>query len=73
MVSSAILKTTRTSEFFKDHQNSTSPKDKCYLRSFENLRVREFSNCTRNHAITCNIHDKIMQNRVIRLRHVQNN
>ena len=43
MVSSAILKKTRTSEFFKDYQNSTTPKDECYLRSMKNSRVRVFS------------------------------
>ena len=43
MVSSAIWKKTRTSEFFKDYQNCTSPKDECYLRSMKNSRVRVFS------------------------------
>ena len=47
----------------KDYQNSTSPKDKCSLRSLKNSRVRVF----------INIHDKIMRNCAIRLRHVQNN
>ena len=42
MVSSAIWKKTRTSEFFKDNQRSTSPKDECYLRSMKNSRVRVF-------------------------------
>ena len=40
--------------------------------SFGKLTSACFSNCTRNHAITY-IHDKVMQNCVIRLRHVQTN
>ena len=49
MVSSAIWEKTRTSEFFEDYGNSTSPKDECYLRA-------------RNHAILLinDMHDKIM-------------
>ena len=54
MVSSAIWKKTCTSEFFKDDdQNCTSPKDECNLKSLKNSRVYVFSNCTRNHTITC--------------------
>ena len=34
-------------EVFKDFQNSMSPKDKRYLRSLKNSRVRVFPNCTR--------------------------
>ena len=44
MVSSAIWKKTCTSEFFKDDRN---------LKSLKNSRVYVFSNCTRNHTITC--------------------
>ena len=54
MVSSAInLEKTCTSEFFKDDQNCTSPKDECNLKSLKNSRVYVFSNCTRNHTNTC--------------------
>ena len=53
MVSSAIWKKTCTSEFFKDDRNCTSPKDECNLTSLKNSRVYVFSNCTRNHTITC--------------------
>ena len=48
------MENTRTSEFFKDYQNSKSPKDECNLRSFNNSRVHVISNRA--------IHDKIMQN-----------
>ena len=53
MVSSAIWKKTCMSEFFKDDQNCTSPKDECNLKSLKNSRVYVFSNRTRNHTITC--------------------
>ena len=54
MVSSAIWKKhARVHEFFKDDQNCTSPKDECNLKSSKNSRVYVFSNCTRNHTITC--------------------
>ncbi len=53
MVSSAIWKKHATSEFFKDDQNCTSPKDEYNLKSLKNSRVYVFSNCTRNHTITC--------------------
>ena len=43
MVSSAIWKTC-TSEFFKDYENCTSPKDECNLKSLKNSRVYVFSN-----------------------------
>jgi hypothetical protein len=40
MVSSAIwIKHACASEFFKEHQNSRSPKDGCYLRSLKNSLV----------------------------------
>ncbi len=42
MVSSAIWKKTCTSEFFKEDQNCTSPKDKCNLKSLKNSRVHVF-------------------------------
>ena len=42
MVSSAIWKKTCTSEFFKDDQNCTSPKDECNLKSLKNSRVYVF-------------------------------
>jgi hypothetical protein len=42
MVSSAIWKRTCTSEFFKDYQNCTSPKDECNLKSLKNSRVYVF-------------------------------
>ena len=32
----------RTSEFFKDDQNCTSPKDECNLKSLKNSRVYVF-------------------------------
>jgi hypothetical protein len=51
MISCAIwIKRARVS-FFKD-QNSTSPKDECYLRSLKNSRVHVYPNFTRNHAIS---------------------
>ena len=53
MVSSAIWKKTCTSEFFKDDQNCKSPKDEYNLKSLKNSRVYVFSNCMRNHTITC--------------------
>ena len=37
---------------FQIPQNSTSPKDECYLRSLKNSRVHVYPNFTRNHAIT---------------------
>jgi hypothetical protein len=37
---------------FKDHQNCTSPKNECILKSWKNSRVYVFPNCTRNHTIT---------------------
>ena len=39
MVLSAIWEKTCTSEFFKDYQNCTSPKDECNLKSLKNSRV----------------------------------
>ena len=50
------------SEFFKNDQNCTSPKDECNLKSLKNSRVYVFSNCTRNYIILLlvnNIHEKI--------------
>ena len=52
MVSSGTQKKTHNSEFFKDYQNSLSPKDKSHLKSLKNSQVHVFPNCTRNHAIT---------------------
>jgi hypothetical protein len=37
---------------FQRPQNSTSPKDECYLRSLKNSRVHVNPNFTRNHAVT---------------------
>ena len=42
MFSSTIWKKARMSEFFKDYQNSTSPKNECYLR-YEKLKSERFS------------------------------
>ncbi len=42
MVSSAIWKKACTSEFFKDDQNCTSPKDECNLKSLKNSRMYVF-------------------------------
>ena len=42
MVFRAIFKIKTTSEFFKDYQNTTKSKDKCYLRSLKNLRAYIF-------------------------------
>ena len=53
MVSSANWKKTCMSEFFKDDQNCMSPNNECNLKSLKNSRVYVFSNCTRNHTITC--------------------
>ena len=55
MVASAIWKKQGTSEFFKDDQNCTSPKDECNLKSLKNSRMYVFPNCTRNHTITYSV------------------
>ena len=73
MGSSAIWKKTRTSEFIKDYQNSTTPKDECYLRALKNSRVLLLINNIHDKLLINNIHDKVMQNWVIRSRHVQTN
>ena len=67
------LKKTRTSEFFKDYQNSTTPKDECYLRALKNSRVLLLINNIHDKLLINNIHDNLMQSSVIRLRHVQTN
>ena len=44
MVSSAIwMEHAQVHEFFKEHRNSTSPKDECNLRSLKNSRVHVLS------------------------------
>jgi hypothetical protein len=53
MVSSAIwVNQARSSEVFKEHKNSTSPKEECYLRSLKNSPVLFYPIFPRNHAIT---------------------
>ena len=56
------LKKTRTSEFFKDYQNSTTPKDECYLRALKNSRVLLLINNIHDKLHVNNIHDKVMRN-----------
>ena len=61
----AIWKTVRTSEFFKGYENSTNPKDECYLRSLKNSQVRAFSKL---HEKSCYYHLMIYIKKVIQCR-----
>jgi hypothetical protein len=55
---------------FQRPQNSTSPKDECYLRSLKNSRVPVYPNFTRNHAtiLINNLHKNVRDNCSFNLR-----
>jgi hypothetical protein len=56
---------TCTSEFFKDYQNCSSPKDERNLKSLKNSRLYVFPNARETILLlNINIHEKIMHSRV---------